>query len=246
MTNSNLILFYFLTLLCEIIGTVGGFGSSVFFVPVANHFFRFHQVLGILSLLHLFSNISKIILFRKGLDKTIFLKIGIPSVIFVIIGAYFSKFIDSEKANLFLGIFLFLFAGFLLLKPNFSFKPNTTNSIIGGGLSGWMAGWLGTGGAIRGLTLTSFDIQKDTFLATSALIDFMVDFSRFGVYTFQGYLTKEMLYYAPILLIISFLGSWIGQKLLKKISQHTFKKISLWLILLIGLYSIIQSYVYFP
>jgi uncharacterized protein len=246
MTNSNLIWFYLLTLLVEIIGTVGGFGSSVFFVPIANHFLSFHHVLGILALLHLFSNISKIILFRKGFDKTIFLKIGIPSVITVIIGAYFSKYIQTDIANLYLGIFLFLFAVLLLFKPDFSFKPNTANSIIGGGLSGWMAGWLGTGGAIRGLTLASFNVQKDTFLATSALIDFMVDLSRFGVYTIQGYLTKEMLYTAPMLLIISFVGSWIGQKMLVNIPQELFKKISLWLILLIGIYSFIQYFVHFP
>lgn len=245
MNTSSLIWFYFLTFIIEIIGTVGGFGSSVFFVPMANFFLPFHQVLGIVSLLHVFSNLSKIYLFRKGIDKQIFLRIGIPSVVFVILGAYFSKFIDSSIANLLLGLFLASFAAFLLIKPDFVFKASTTNSIIGGGLSGWMAGWLGTGGAVRGLTLASFNVHKDTFLATSALIDFAVDFSRFGVYTAQGYLTTELLWYAPVLLVISFAGSWVGKVLLNKIPQELFKKISLWLILGIGLYSLWQ-YFYLP
>lgn len=60
--------FLVLTLVAEIIGTIGGFGSSVFFVPFANIFFDFHTVLGITAIFHLSSNLSKIYLFRKGLD----------------------------------------------------------------------------------------------------------------------------------------------------------------------------------
>ncbi len=233
----SLILFYFLTFLVEIIGTVGGFGSSVFFVPMANFFFDFHSVLGITALLHVFSNLSKIYLFRKGLNWKIFLKIGVPSFVFVVIGAYFSKFLNNEYAGLILGIFLVLFAGFLLIKPKYSFESNTKNSIIGGSLAGWFAGWLGTGGAVRGLTLASFNVSKNTFLATSALIDFVVDTSRFGMYSYQGYLTKQMLWQAPILLVISFIGSYFGKQLLNRISQNRFKLIALWLILTVGVYS---------
>ncbi len=234
--------FYCLTFAVEIIGTVGGFGSSVFFVPMAHYFFDFHYVLGIVSLLHLFSNLSKIYLFRVGFDKKLFLQIGVPSVLFVIVGSYFSQYINSDWAGVLLGAFLVIFASFLLLKPNFSFQPKPSNAYVGGGLSGLIAGLLGTGGAVRGLTLASFSVAKDTFLATSALIDFAVDASRFGMYAIQGYLTREMLMQAPILLIVSFIGSWMGKLLLNKISQEQFKKISLWLILLIGLYSLYQFF----
>ena len=63
-----MIVFYILALLAEIVGTVGGFGSSLFFVPLAIHFFGFHRALGITAMLHLFSNVSKIALFREGID----------------------------------------------------------------------------------------------------------------------------------------------------------------------------------
>lgn len=242
MNSSALIIFYILTFIIEIIGTVGGFGSSVFFVPMANYFFEFHQVLGVTSLLHVFSNLSKIYLFRQGVDYKLFLKIGLPSFIFVIVGAYFSKYLNNQYAGLILGIFLVLFAAILLLKPNFAFRPTTANSIIGGSVAGGLAGWLGTGGAVRGLTLASFNVSKNSFLATSALIDFVVDTSRFGIYSFQGYLTTEMLSIAPILLIISFIGSYVGKILLGKLSHQKFKMISLWLILAIGAFSFVAYF----
>ncbi len=242
MDLATLILFYVLTFIIEIVGTVGGFGSSVFFVPMANYFFDFHQVLGVTSLLHVFSNLSKIFLFRKGIDYKIFVKIGVPSFIFVILGANFSKYLNNQYALFILGLFLAIFALFMILKPNFYFEPSTKNSIIGGSVAGGLAGWLGTGGAVRGLTLASFNVSKNSFLATSALIDFVVDTSRFGMYSYQGYLNKEILMMAPILLIISFIGSYFGKKLLNKISQKKFKLIAVWLIFLIGIYSVISFF----
>jgi uncharacterized protein len=35
-------LFFLIALLAEVVGTIGGFGSSVFFVPLAGLFFDFH------------------------------------------------------------------------------------------------------------------------------------------------------------------------------------------------------------
>ena len=55
-----MIWFTVIALICEIIGTVGGFGSSVFFVPVAQFFFSLKIVLGLTAILHVFSNLSKI------------------------------------------------------------------------------------------------------------------------------------------------------------------------------------------
>ena len=42
----HLVYFILLALLCEILGTVGGFGSSLFFVPIAGFFLDFQSVLG--------------------------------------------------------------------------------------------------------------------------------------------------------------------------------------------------------
>jgi len=63
LTIETLLVFFVLALLAEIAGTVGGFGSSMFFVPIAGYFFDFHSVLGITAIFHLSSNLSKIYFF---------------------------------------------------------------------------------------------------------------------------------------------------------------------------------------
>jgi uncharacterized membrane protein YfcA len=233
--------FLLLTLIAEIIGTVGGFGSSVFFVPFANIFFDFHTVLGITAIFHLSSNLSKIYLFRKGLDKKLILQIGIPSVIFVIIGGFLSKFFESNVLEIALGIFLIGLSLLFLIKDKLVIPPKVKQTFIGGALSGFSAGLIGTGGAIRGITMAAFNLEKSVFVATSAAIDMMIDLSRTVVYFENGYITKDILIYIPFLFVIGFVGSWLGQKILNRISQEYFKKIALLLILLIGLFSLYQS-----
>lgn len=234
--------FLLLALVAEIIGTIGGFGSSVFFVPLGNFYFDFHSVLGLTAIFHLSSNLSKIFLFKKGLDKRLLIYIGIPSILFVVLGGFASKFLDTYFLEIFLGLFLVGLSLVFLIKSKIVFAPNKKNAIIGGSLSGFSAGLLGTGGAIRGLTMAAFNLEKSIFIATSAFIDFMIDFSRTFVYYNNGYIHKHDLKYVPFLLVIGLLGSFLGKKILTFIPQSVFRKISLYLLLFIGIATLIQLF----
>lgn len=235
-----LILFIFLALIAEILGTVGGFGSSVFFIPIAAFFLDFQSVLGITAIFHVSSNITKIAMFRKGFDKKLLIYLGIPATITVLIGAYFSKFIVSDKLEIGLAIFLIASSILFLIYKNIHVQPNTRNSIIGGVLSGGIAGLIGTGGAIRGLTLSSFKLKPEIFIATSALIDLGVDSGRGVVYWLNGYVHKHDLYLIPFLIVASIIGTYIGKKLLERISEEKFRVIVLVLILITGASTIVK------
>jgi uncharacterized membrane protein YfcA len=69
----------------------------------------------------------------------------------------------------------------------------------------------------------------------------MIDLSRTFVSYSNGYITKAIWLYIPILFFLGFTGSWIGQKILNRIPQGYFKRIALLLILLVGLFSLYQS-----
>src|SRR6185295_19988735 len=203
MAPENLALFIFLAFLAEVLGTVGGFGSSLFFVPIASYFLDFHSVLGITALFHVSSNLAKIAFFRKGFDKKLVISIGIPAVLFVIAGAFLSKFIETKILEILLAIFLIAVSLALLIFKNLAMKPTLPNAIGGGVVSGLVAGLLGTGGAIRGMTLAAYNLKMDVFIATSAIIDLAIDASRSTIYYYNGYVTREVLLLVPVLLIVS-------------------------------------------
>jgi len=241
MLTKYLFVFILLALLAEILGTVGGFGSSVFFVPIASFFFDFQSVLGITALFHLSSNITKLVFFKKGLDKNLILFLGIPAVIFVILGAYASKFLDPKVLTYILGLFLIISSLSFLIFKKLAVVASKKNAIFGGTLSGLSAGLLGTGGAIRGITMAAFKLDKNKFIATSAVIDLGVDFSRTLVYINNGFVHSHDLYLIPMLIVVSIVGTWIGKKILNRISQDQFRNFVLLLILVIGILSIVVN-----
>lgn len=231
-------LFIFLAFLAEILGTVGGFGSSLFFIPIASYFLDFHSVLGITAIFHVSSNISKIAFFRKGFDKRVILTLGIPAVLFVILGAFLSKYIATLYLEIALATFLIVTSLTFLIFKRLEVKPTVANSIGGGVLSGLAAGVLGTGGAIRGITLAAFNMKTEVFIATSAIIDLGIDASRSVVYALNGYVHYHDLYLIPILLVVSIAGTWVGKKTLERVSQEQFRSTVLVLILITGLFTI--------
>ncbi|MBK7964313.1 MAG: sulfite exporter TauE/SafE family protein [Bacteroidetes bacterium] len=235
-----MITFYILALISEIIGTVGGFGSSVFFVPIATFFFEPKIVLGLTALLHVFSNLAKLILFWKHIDYRIFKLFGIPGIIGVAIGAFASVYLIFTYGSLMLGIFLLSFAILFLIRPSLKIAPTPKNAVTGGSIAGFLAGLIGTGGAVRGAAMAAYNLEKSAFVATSAAIDMGVDITRTFIYLGNDYLQAKEFSYIPMLIAVSFVGSWIGKRMLQQISQLMFRKIVLILIGLIGIVSIIH------
>ncbi|OGC45927.1 sulfonate transporter [candidate division WWE3 bacterium RIFCSPHIGHO2_12_FULL_38_15] len=227
-------LFFLSALLAEIIGTIAGFGSSTVFLPLALLFLDFKTALVLVAIFHIFGNISRVGFFKHGLDKRLIVKFGLPSVLLTLLGAMLVPYISQDLLKVFLGIFLVIYAFISLWKDNLQVKPTTANTIIGGSLSGFLAGLIGTGGALRGAFLTAYKLPKEKYIATAATIALAVDFIRLPVYIFQGFLNKEFYWYIPILLTLAVMGSYIGKQIVSIIPQHNFRKLVLVALILIG------------
>lgn len=235
-------LFIALAFISEVLGTISGFGSSILFVPVASLFFDFKTVLGVTAVFHVFSNLSKIALFRNGINKDIALKLGIPAVIFVTLGAYLTTFLPTKQIELGMNVILVVLAIFLFINFDKPVKQTDSNLYLGGIASGFIAGIAGTGGAIRGITLAAFQLPKDIFIATSALIDLGVDLSRAVVYTSNGYFKSEFFFLIPFLIGISILGSYVGKLILRYTSETMFRYIVLGVIILTAVLQIGRNF----
>lgn len=219
----SILLFLTLALIAEIIGTISGFGSSILFVPLAAFFFDFSSVLAITAAFHVASNLFKIALFREGINKNIAYRLGIPAIIAVVLGAFFSKLIPLKELELIMNIFILALAISLVIMRKITLEKSNKNLMIGGLTSGFLAGLVGTGGSIRGLTLAAFGLSKMSFIATSSIIDLGVDGSRAIVYFFDGYFHLEFLLIIALLIPVSYLGTYLGKRILVKIPESKFR-----------------------
>lgn len=237
------VLFWIAAFFSGVIGTMAGFGSSTIFLPIALLFFDFGTALILVAIFHMSGNIGRITFFRHGLNKRLLLVFGIPSVLLTIAGALLVNYISQPILKLILGLFLIIYV-LISWNGSFSVKPTKRNSVIGGSLSGFFAGLIGTGGALRGAFLTSFKLEKSVYIATAAAISLAVDITRIPIYLGSGFLPPNLIYFIPILFAIAIAGSFIGKKIVHKIPQKIFGRVVLVIIGLVSLKFIYEGVTY--
>ncbi|MCS3924291.1 sulfite exporter TauE/SafE family protein [Methanosalsum natronophilum] len=233
------IIFFLIAFLAEIIGTMAGFGSSTILMPFSLIFFDFTTALVLVAFFHMAGNIGRILFLWKSIDRKLVLTFSLPAILFTYIGASAVAHISTHYFEPLLGIFLLTYSVTSLLIPNISMKSTISTHAIGGILSGFIFGIIGTGGAIKSAFLTSFKLEKTKYIATGASIALIIDFIRIPVYIANGYISSDQLIYIPILFFIAIISSFIGTRVIFKISETRFKFFVLVIIGIMGIYFIL-------
>lgn len=222
----NYILVLLLTLISASFGTLTGFGTSTIMVPTLAIKFPLPEVLLFVGVIHWFGDLWKIFLFKKGINWKLIFLFGFPGIVASYLGASIPFSLDSKILEKLLAVFLFSYTLFILLKPKWEVSKGTKNALLGGTLSGFFAGIFGVGGAVRGVFLSAFNLDKSVYIFTSGVIAFFIDTTRLVRY-YQGNIELNQLSYTLLLLSIpiSFVGAIIAKKLVDKIPQENFRKI---------------------
>jgi hypothetical protein len=189
-------IFLICTYLAGVAATLAGFGSSTLLIPIAIIFMDIKTAVFLVACFHLFNNIFKVKAFRRKIDFNTCLLFGVPSVLFSFLGALFISFAPVDIIRKVLGVFLIGFSVYSFLKPAFVLKKTRIAAVIGGGLSGFLAGLIGMGGAIRAAFLVAFGIAKEAYVATSAMIALVIDLTRIPTYLFTKIVKDNCLYYS--------------------------------------------------
>lgn len=229
------IIFFVIGFFSEVIGTMAGFGSSTIFLPLASYIVEFKTALVLVAIFHLFGNIGRIAFFRHGLDKRVLLLFGAPSFLLSLLGATLVGDLSQTTLKLMLGIFLISLSVMFLAKPALALPADSKTLILGGGVSGFIVGLIGTGGALRATFLTGLKLDKEKYVATAAVIALGTDATRIPFYLAGGFLTEQYYYFIPILFGLALGGSFVGRKIVNRINQEVFKKLVLMAVILVSI-----------
>lgn len=227
--------FFIIAFIAAAVASVAGFGTATMTIPFLSWIIGFKQAIILIAFFHGFSNLFKLIQLRQAVNIRLMLWYGIPTVITAIVGAYLLEVVAPKAIGLGIGIFLVLFAIYTLINPSRTLPEREYVLVTGGLLSGFTAGLIGLGGAIRGAFLISTKIKKETYIATSASIALFTDIARCTTYVVRGNLESQYYWYIPVLLIIGFIGTRFGVRLLKWLPELTVKRIILVLLILVSI-----------
>jgi len=113
---------------------------------------------------------------------------------------------------------------------------------LGGALSGFFGGLSGQQGALRSAFLIRAGLNKEVFIGTSVVSAVIVDVSRLTVYgitffskNFAVLKNQVGIGLITAAILVAFLGSFIGSRLVKKITMRTIQLIVGVLLLLISI-----------
>lgn len=201
-----------------------GFGLGTILTPLFLIFYDVKIAILIVAVVHLMNNLLKISLFGRHMSLDILKRFGVLTLVGAFMGAFLQGKMDSSGVKVLLGAALI----FLGLKEvtGFGEKVRIPKKVdfIGGFLSGLLGGFVGNQGAIRSAYLLNYNIPKEVFVATAAMIASVVDITRIPIYIFNNkdaLITNELLLFITV--ASAFAGTFAGKRLLKKVSLKAFK-----------------------
>jgi uncharacterized protein len=230
-----------------------GFGLGTMLVPVFALFFPIEVAIVLTAMVHFANNFFKLFLLGGMANKAIIVRFGIPSVIAAFIGAYvlskishiqpiveytlFTSTFYISPVKLTIAVLLSFFVLFEVLPSLKKLEFDKKYLPLGGFLSGFFGGLSGNQGALRSAFLMRANLSKEAFIATGVIIACLIDVSRLTIYSKQIISQSSSLnYYLVITATLSaFAGTFIANKLLKKVAIKTVHTIVTIMILLFAI-----------
>jgi uncharacterized protein len=220
-----------------------GFGLGTLLMPVLAIFFPVEIAVAATAIVHLANNIFKGILVGKHANIKVLIRFAIPAVIAAFPGALLltalsgmnrwwgwsagSTTFEILPVNFIIAILMVVFA-FVELLPYFeklTIKPKWLP--LGGVLSGFFGGISGHQGALRSAFLSKSGLTREEFIGTSVMTAILVDLSRLLIYGVTFFNAKTDLFNEPKMkgilifgILAAFAGSFIGTRLIKKITMR--------------------------
>jgi uncharacterized protein len=110
---------------------------------------------------------------------------------------------------------------------------------LGGALSGFFGGLSGNQGALRSAFLLKIGLSKEAFVATGVVSAVIVDAARLVIYGtgfMSDHLAQSQGTLAPVVVgtLCAFIGSFVGKRLLQKVTMRTVQIVVAMAMLLIG------------
>jgi uncharacterized membrane protein YfcA len=221
--------------MAQTLGTIAGFGAATILTPIATLFIDVKTAIAVVACFHLFGNVWRMFFFWRSIDWSVWAQFGLVGIAASLIGARMTAALSSSILELLLGAFLVVYVLLSLSAASHMKLPKSPPTpLVGGAVSGLISGVIGTGGAIRSLCLLAFGLAPETYLATSGAISLFVDATRVPVYIAQRLIPVSLAVVVAGLVAVSFLGTWLGQWLVRRLPAAAFAKIILLVLFIMG------------
>ena len=220
-----------------------GIGLSLFSVPVITFFLPPTSSMILLCIPVLITNILQMEI-QKGVGSFRFVPMFIALVIGIIIGCNLILQVQLKTISQIIAISIIFAATVNLFGINLKFIKlhfEKTFTIFLGFFSGIIGGLSNMYAPYILCYLVSTDLNKDDLIRTIAAMYFIGSVVIFPIWIYNELGTINDLILSSLLLLPALLGQKIGTKIRDKISNENFKRIILYILMVIGLTLLIKN-----
>ena len=146
----------------------------------------------------------------------------IGSIPMAVIGTSLFVSLDPDMIRRFLGVFLLI----IVLSKYFpgvkTFKMKLWGFIPLGGTTAFISGLIGIPGPFTAAFFVNYGLTKHSLIATFSFATALLNLPKLGVLAINQYMTMDIVYLGTAIGLISVIASYIGNRILHKVSDKIF------------------------
>lgn len=218
------------------ISSLAGGGSPFIIVPMVNFLLEAQAVPPVVTTGMLLGNLQRTFMFWQDIDWRLTWWYLPGAVLGAILGAFVYTQTQLQWLQILLGLFLvssvFSF-GFGDKEP--SFQIQGWFFLPAGFIYAFLSGLIGSVGPVLNPFYLNYGLVKEKMIATKSAHVVVVHVAKIFTYITFGALTKPYILYGLVIGITAIPANWLGQIVLKRMSDDQFRKFVMVLVTISGL-----------
>src|SRR5690554_6878774 len=233
---------FLIGILAYVVSTLSGGGGALIMVPVVGFYLSPSVVAPVVNLGNMIGRPARLVLFWKDIDWKIVAYYVPSAIVGALVGGYIFVQLKADWLQVILGLFLISTVfQYRFGKKKRSFPMKLVYFIPLGFIVTLISTLFGATGPILNPFYLNYGLMKEKMIATKTANSFIAGIAQLSTYTFLGVFKGELWFYGLIIGVGAIIGNIFGKKVLSKLSDQTFRKIVVWLMVISGCFMIANA-----
>ena len=219
----------------SIIGGVAGFGAGVLLLPVAAWTLGIRRAVPVLTITMLLGNVSRIWWSRGETDYRVALHFLAGAVPATAAGTVFFVGASSDSLSRVIGGFLLASVPLRRVLATGHWRVRLVHFPVLGLFFGTLSSLVVAIGAALTPFYLAYGLRRGSYIATEAVCAFAMHLTRGATLARYRLVTTDVIVIGLVLGVVMFAGSWIGRRLLDRMSDRAFLAVIEALLVVMGL-----------
>ena len=223
----------------SVVGGVAGFGTGIVMLPLVAWVLGLRVAVPVLTVTMAIGNLARIWWSRGEIDRGVVTRFAIGAVPATALGTALYVGAPSEWLGRFVGLFLIASVPLRRILAMDFFRMRLAYFPALGAVVGLVTGLVVTTGPLNTPFFLAYGLRRGAYVGTEALCAMVMHLSRGAALARYALLTWETVAVGALLGATMFAGSWLGRRVLDRMSDRVFLTIIEVLLVVLGLHSLL-------